>query len=66
VARRKDPIELRKLSEDINPRLREFLAELTDDANSDRPRLAAKRTWGRSFKASGKTEAPRIQLSYEK
>jgi hypothetical protein len=66
MVRKKDPIELRKLSEESNPRLKELLAEISDDTNSDTMQPSPKRLWGRRFNASGKTKspAPKIRLSY--
>ena len=66
MSRKKDPIELRKLSADSNPRLKELLVEIIGDANSDETRPLAKPRWGRRFNASGKfKQAPKIRLSYE-
>jgi hypothetical protein len=66
VAQKRNPIELRKLSEDSNPRLKELLEDITDHAKSDKPR-PLKASWGRRFNASGKNKggAPRIRLSYQ-
>jgi hypothetical protein len=68
VARKKNPIELQKLSKDTNPRLVELLAEITENADANGARSSAKPTWGRRFNASGKLKqtAPRIRLSYNK
>jgi hypothetical protein len=66
MAQKKNPIELRKLSEDSNPRLNELLVEITEQATSQRTKASAKPTWGRRFNASGKNKqnAPKIRLSY--
>jgi hypothetical protein len=65
MMRKKNPIELRNLSKDTNPRLAELLTEITCNAD---PKAAGalKPTWGRRFNASGKSMggAPMIRLSY--
>ena len=64
MIRKKNPIELKKLSKDTNPRLDELLAEITN-ADANGPRSSGKTTWGRRFNASGKRKsAPKIRLSY--
>jgi hypothetical protein len=66
MSRKKNPIELRKLSKDTNPRLAELLTEIAGQ-NDPKENGMAKPTWGRRFNASGKSMggAPRIRLSYE-
>jgi hypothetical protein len=67
MARKKPRIDLRKLSEGSNPLLKELLAEITGDGNSDDIRPSAKQKWGRRFNASGKPNgvAPKIRNRYE-
>jgi hypothetical protein len=66
MAQKRNPIELRKLSEESNPRLRELLAGIADHVRVDQSRVSAKPTWGRRFNASGKgmSTAPTIRFSY--
>jgi hypothetical protein len=65
MARKRNPIELRNLSKDTNPRLAELLTEITGHIDP-KAAGAAKPTWGRRFNASGKSMggAPMIRLSY--
>jgi hypothetical protein len=66
MARKKNPIELQKLSKDSNSRLVELLTEITENTAATDPRLSAKPTWGRRFNASGKRKvAPKLRLSYQ-
>jgi hypothetical protein len=58
MSRKKGLLELRKLSEDSNPRLGELLAEISDPANPDSKPSLSKRIWGRRFNASGKNKNP--------
>jgi len=66
VAKSKAPIDLQKLSQAGNPRLKEMLAEIAGESCLGAARSSAKLTWGRRFNASGKkmAPAPRVRLSY--
>jgi hypothetical protein len=65
MARKKNPIELQKLSKNSNSRLVELLAGITENIEANGPRSSGKPTWGRRFNASGKRKsAPKIRLSY--
>ena len=68
MARKKNPIDLRKLSKDSNPRLAELLAEIAENSSPSDTLASTKPTWGRRFSASGKSKvviAPKIRRSYQ-
>ncbi len=66
MVKSKAPIDVQKLSQAKNLRLKEMLAEIADESGPGATRSSRKPTWGRRFNASGKhMVAPTIRFSYD-